>query len=94
MTDIPTGGWTIYKDDDGEYRIPTLLLRKRDSNVLETAIDRLLDTVTQRDHYAKDGLAIKQKYDCCGCAAYMKIVRDGIAAMRASLPVSLAEAAS
>lgn len=83
MSDIPKGGWTILKDAEGvEYRVPTVVMRERDRKMLESAVDRMLDAVTQRNHYAEDGIEIKQEYDCCGCAAYMKIVRASIKAVR------------
>jgi len=83
MSDIPRGGWTIFKDDEGnEYHVPTVVMRRRDRLMLESAVDRMLDAVTQRNHYAEGGIEIKQEYDCCGCAAYMKIVRASVAAVR------------
>jgi ribosomal protein S26 len=83
VSDFSKGGWTILKDDEGvEYRVPTVVMRERDRKMLDSAIDRLLDAVTQRNHYADDGIEIKDEYDCCGCAAYMEIVRASIKAVR------------
>jgi hypothetical protein len=81
MSDIPKGGWSIFKHEGEEFRVPTVLIHQLQQNTLESAVDRVLDAVTQRDHYVEGGVTIKDEYDCCGCSTYMKIVRDSISAI-------------
>jgi hypothetical protein len=82
VSDYPKGGWTIFTHEGQEYRVPTLALYRHDRDLLDTAIDRILNRVTDRDHRAVDGMRIKQEYDCCTCDTYIKIVRDSIEAIR------------
>jgi hypothetical protein len=78
----PKGGWSIFTHEGVEYRVPTERMNVHDRNLLDTAIDRILNRTTDRDHNAVDGIRIKQEYDCCSCDTYIKIVRDSIEAIR------------
>jgi hypothetical protein len=82
MSDYPKGGWSIFTHEGTEYRVPTEALYRHDRNLLDSAIDRILNTVTDRDHNAKSGIRIKQQYDCCTCDTYIEIVLDSIDAIK------------